>query len=112
MTAWDLWDHRNKVLHGTGGPREVSETIALANDITIEYQQGPGGLRLMDQALFHDSLESILGSTTRKWLRSIRLARQELGPAAPLRADRIQLQRQQGLMHRWLRTAYQGPPPA
>ena len=111
MTAWDLWDHRNKVLHGPDGPKAAAENLDLIRDITTEYEQGTTGLRPIDHILVQEPLSSLLlntASSQRKWLRSVRLARQ-LGPEEPSGADHSQLQRQQAFMHRWLQKPYEGP---
>ena len=104
MTAWDLWDHRNRVLHAPNGPLATSELAQLDHQITQEYAQGNTGLRPLDRHLLQTPLASILSGTRssqRKWLHSVRLARQIALPDPELTA-RTQMQRQQMLMRRWL----------
>lgn len=113
MIAWDLWDHRNKVLHAPDGPKAALEIAHLTNHITHEYAQGQDGLRALDSHLFRDPLPMILAGTRssqRKWLRSVRLAR-ELVPNDPEAAARMQMQRQQALMRRWLQPPNNNYPP-
>lgn len=104
MTAWDMWDHRNKVLHAPDGPRAIIEQAHLSAQITSEYNRGLEGLRPSDHYLLQDPLQSILSGTCssqRKWLHSVHLARQ-LGPVDAAATASAQLRRQQNLMRQWL----------
>lgn len=104
MTAWDMWDHRNKVLHAPDGPRAIIEQAHLSAQITSEYNRGLEGLRPSDHYLLQDPLQSILSGTCssqRKWLHSVHLARQ-LGPVDAAAIASAQLRRQQNLMRQWL----------
>ena len=115
MTAWDLWDHRNKTLHAPGGQQAILEANQLAAAISDEYAQGTTGLQRVDRRLMQEPLEKILASTPssqRKWLQSIRLARQlqQGNPDAAERHQRHDLQRQQTFMQNWLQPPReQGP---
>lgn len=104
MTAWDFWDHRNKVLHASSGPRATDETTQLDTTIRTEYALGPTGLQNLDSHLLSNPIDALLSSrasTKRQWVQSIQLSRR-LALAQVATDEHQQLQRQQLLMQRWL----------
>jgi len=106
LTAWDFWDHRNKVLHAPGGPRAQAEARQLDQAVQAEYVLGPPpGLSSLDHHLFHTPLPDLLSmniSYKRRWLQSA-CASRDLARVPRLPASHATLRRQQHLMQRWLR---------
>ena len=110
MTAWDFWDHRNKVLHAPAGPRALATHEQLNASILAEFDRGPTTLNEKDTPLMHTPPATLLTGTVatkRRWLHSVQLSR-ALAQEHRLTSDQRQLQRQQTMMQRWLR---QQPPP-
>ena len=106
MTAWDFWDHRNKVLHAAGGPRALAVRAQLHARIRAEYMTGPTGLHPPEAQLLCEPLHVLLNGTTatkKRWLQSVHLSR-TLAREQRLTADQIQLRRQQSLMQQWLQS--------
>lgn len=111
MTAWDLWDHRNQILHAPGGPRETTEHSHLDTLIRGEYHQGLAHISAMDRSLFQRPLHQLLTSTLptkRRWLQSAQLSRQRT--LTENQNARATLHRQQAFMRGWLVRPHAPPP--
>ena len=98
--AWDMWDHRNKVLHECDTGLERSQRRA---DITAQFQMGPDTLTTAARALFRPGLEVLLSSAPeiqQAWL--IRIQRSRLR-YRQIQADQQQaFTRERQILHRWL----------
>jgi hypothetical protein len=75
--SWDMWDHRNGILHHKDHPWKQAESEALNSRIEDEYDQGPlhldegaQWLRRTTQAVKNLPIEA-----KQQWLRSVELAR-------------------------------------
>jgi hypothetical protein len=59
--AWDMWDHRNKVLHESDTNEALLGITAINSHITDMYRAGTHPLMTPDEKiLFHPPLESLL----------------------------------------------------
>jgi hypothetical protein len=74
--AWDMWEHRNGILHD----KDQSIILtALNNDIRDEFKRGYDGLSKETQALFSPGSVAILqkpAEVKQQWLARVQLARQ------------------------------------
>ena len=78
LTVWNMWDHRNTVLHDPAGRVRMTETIQLNARIRYEYMLGSFDLDPEDQQLLLKSVDYICNkSSARKiqWLASVSQAR-------------------------------------
>ena len=98
--AWDLWDHRNRVVHD----KDTGIQNTLANQqVWEEYILGPQGLTADTLPLFQLSRAAVLNmplDARQAWVRQIQgsRTRYQQQEAQPGRA----LNPQQQLFHRWL----------
>jgi hypothetical protein len=53
--SWDLWDHRNSILHHKDHPWKQLEHAVMNEQIDKEYNQGPLNLDQGEQWLCHTS---------------------------------------------------------
>ena len=73
--AWDLWEHRNGILHDSDTDRTAKE---VTEQIRAEYAAGARTLGEEDRQLFRTNLTGLLGSplaVQQAWLASVKLAR-------------------------------------
>ncbi len=101
--AWDMWQHRNHVIHNTLHPKKQLEMELLGLQVNEWYEQGPEELLIRDRNLFQKSVETILkgtGNEQEQWVTSVRLAHQR---AAAAKATRdASMINERALMETWL----------
>ena len=77
--SWDMWEHRNQVLHHEQRGLELLGIPVLDNEITAEHAKGIDALMLdNEKQLFERPLHDILSSNTqlrRAWLDKAQAAR-------------------------------------
>ena len=77
--AWDMWEHRNGVLHDNPDKHHRKHDLEEANAaIEEEWARGQQGLLTRDRFLFRNQ-ETVTGGTLEDkwtWLTSVALARQ------------------------------------
>ena len=74
---WQMWEHRNYVLHETLTPHKQQELESLHDEIRSEFSQGTQGLSVVDHTRLEDK-ELVLNlglSNSKCWLKNIQLAR-------------------------------------
>jgi hypothetical protein len=101
-TSWDMWEHRNGILHNM---EKGAESKQINADILQEFQQGFAGLPASIQTWTNKPQEEVLQSklaARRAWLRKIRAARtlREIQYAADQGLH--ELQRERNLMAQFL----------
>ena len=103
--AWDMWDHRNGILHkDTDGHRHAEQVMAANVSIHQEMETGAQGLLPDDKFLFQHKKEDMKDwNLDRKliWLKSVTLAR-EAAKIAASQPQRHEEERQR--MRSWLRS--------
>lgn len=108
LTAWDMWDHRNFILHHPQGPKQQEENRQLNLAISEEYRTGFTALLPRDRknlcANPVDELHRWRILEKQKWLRHIRIARDHAAASsiAPGSSTAQQLRRH---LAEWLATA-------
>ena len=74
-TAWDMWDHRNRVVHDNeSGVR----AIELRRAIREQFQLGSQGVTVQARRLFQGGVQKVLGysiGAQEAWMRRIVAAR-------------------------------------
>ena len=79
LIAWDLWQHRNDILHGDGSRIHSRDYRATNNQVIAEWTTGPESLSTtLHGHLFRGSLRQRLSSSIsekRQWLTSVWAAR-------------------------------------
>jgi hypothetical protein len=76
--AWEMWTHRNSILHTSGQSTHRSESPYLDQEIRNEYLRGHAGLTARHRHLFTRNLQQILRASytnKRAWLASVYAAR-------------------------------------
>jgi hypothetical protein len=77
--AWDMWDHRNGILHGDPDRHHRKGEVEQADaNIVREWQRGDAGLLQEDRFLFRNPQEQVLARTLElkwQWLTSVTGAR-------------------------------------
>jgi hypothetical protein len=75
--AWDLWDHRNSILHHKDHPWKQLEHATANERIDEEYDQGPLNLDQGEQWLRRSSqqVKDLPMEAKQQWIRSVELAR-------------------------------------
>ena len=76
--AWDLWTHRNTILHTCGESTHRSEIPHIDQEIRNEYHRGYAGLTARHRHLFTRTLDHLLQASypnKRAWLASVYAAR-------------------------------------
>ena len=79
MVAWDMWDHRNNVLHNDPLRHHLQDDLLAATAaIAEEWETGTRGLLPQDRFLFRDRAKVEARSLQGKWewLDSVTMARQ------------------------------------
>ena len=85
MVSWDMWDHRNGILHNNPDRHHRKDDLAVANrEIEREWTRGAEGLLTQDQFLFRSkkAVEERTLEKKREWLTSVKVARQAAEAAA------------------------------
>ena len=60
MTAWDMWEHRNSILHAPDGINNRIELEKCKLAIETHYALGAGELQNKDKFLLQQSLPELL----------------------------------------------------
>jgi hypothetical protein len=103
--AWDMWQHRNHIVHNTLHPQkrlelELEKIGAQINEL---YAQGNETLLQRDKTLFLKSLETIKKGNCNEqaqWVTSVILAKQRAAAAKSARKESMTTERT--LMEAWL----------
>ncbi len=108
-TAWDMWEHRNNILHDSEQNREAILEHNTNKKIRQTYASGTGQLARTDFRLMANTLEYHLGQphhTKKLWLASIEAAihRRRLHEHGAMTAE-------QRLMETWVVRNPPRPPP-
>ena len=77
--VYQIWIHRNSILHGTEAIHQVSGLAKLQQAITTKHARGPGHLHRVYNSYFSDPLQSLLTSNVnnqKQWFHVIRIARE------------------------------------
>jgi hypothetical protein len=72
--AWDMWEHRNHILHAKENEDVLHNMIQVDAEITYLWRQGHGDLPPRERYLFSGSLEDLLQSSVRNrklWLTTV-----------------------------------------
>jgi hypothetical protein len=77
--AWDLWEHRNGIVHAAENA-EILHCMGAEtdNEIRAQFQQGPHGLQQRDHGLFTRPVNGILAASIvyrQRWLQRVQTAR-------------------------------------
>ena len=105
MVAWDMWDHRNGILHEDPLRHHMHDDLLTTNSaIAQEWEQGPRGLLPQDQFLFRSrpNVEARTLQGKWEWLESVTLAR-EAAQADSEEARAAHAQERRGIRN-WLLT--------
>jgi hypothetical protein len=100
--AWDMWDHRNRVLHDT--ENSVARDLEI-QQITAEFQLGTAGLPALAKAMFRRGLRPLLQQQPAyqtAWLIRIQAARARAERRDERQQDTFSTER--AGMLRWLGT--------
>ena len=76
--SWDMWDHRNKILHASTHPWNLIKIRAADQQIEDEYERGQQNLLIKDYKWLKQSLQTtkkLPFETKLQWIESVRLAR-------------------------------------
>ena len=79
-TAWDLWEHRNGILHDKNHPWKIEENRQTALEIQEQFKLGSDGLAGKDKCRLWQPVGEILTlppDTQKQWLLSIKAARHQ-----------------------------------
>ena len=99
--AWDMWDHRNSVLHGDPTRHHQKTELEDANDeIEREWTRGPAGLLAQDLFLFRSrsTVDNWNLEEKREWLASVQGAR-DAAEEASAAARRSYEHERRGMTH-------------
>ncbi len=101
--SWDMWDHRNRILHASTHPWNLLKVHELDLKIDDEYRQGYQNLQRKDYKWLHRTLaatKKLTPEVKQQWLTSIHLSRQtyERNTTAQYQAMRPE----RSTMIRWL----------
>lgn len=103
LVAWDMWDHRNRILHGPSGPLQLHLRQQLLDQLRQEYITGAASLLPQDHFLFRltqSERSSQSTATLQQWLASVTQARNMA--ADILRRRQHTLQHQHAMFCNWL----------
>lgn len=101
--AWDMWQHRNHIIHNTLHPKKQLEMELLGQQVNELYEQGSTELLNRDRTLFQKSLTTLLkgnGNEQEQWVTSVRLAHQRAAAAKHNR--NASMINERALMETWL----------
>lgn len=76
--AWDLWEHRNNLLHNEGNRAHRKEVEDLNSAIESEWEKGRDTLPQCYNSLFNTTLQILLDKSQhskQQWLNSVWTAR-------------------------------------
>jgi hypothetical protein len=101
--SWDMWDHRNRILHASTHPWNLLKVQELDLNIEDEYRQGYQNLQRKDYKWLHRTLavmKKLTPEAKQQWLTSIQLSRRtyERNTTAQYQAMRSE----RSTMNRWL----------
>jgi hypothetical protein len=107
--SWDMWDHRNGILHHKDHLWKQAESKALNSSIEDKYDQGPLHLDEGAQWLWRttQAVKDLLIEAKQQWLRSVELARRTYDRATA--AEYRSMRNQNAQL--WLRGCYRRPRP-
>jgi hypothetical protein len=80
--SWDMWDHRNRILHASTHPWNLIKVRAADRQIEDEYERGHQNLLTKDYKWLKPSLHTTKKlpiETKLQWIESVRLARLRFG---------------------------------
>jgi len=87
--SWDMWDHRNGILHNDPTRHhKLTELEAANSGIADAWRRGPTGLLARDRFLFRDQNTLMAKPLEKKiqWLTAVSLARQAAREASSVEA--------------------------
>ena len=104
---WQMWDHRNSIVHGTGSRQDLSRLHTLRTRVQTEFALGSQGLAPADRGLLasQDTVMAYGLQDLRDWLHKIELAREI--PTYAQAANHDPQRQSRELMEAWC--AYQPP---
>jgi hypothetical protein len=76
---WDMWEHRNGIVHDPNHPRRQAMQQMLQMEVQEVYEEGSDTLLSRDRLLFSKPLDTLQPGSEiemRQWLSSVLLARQ------------------------------------
>ena len=77
-TAWDMWEHRNGIMHSAAHPWRQHERMALAVEIRRQYRLGTQTLLPKDRYYLSGRLEDVLNlpdDQQQHWMQTLLAAR-------------------------------------
>jgi hypothetical protein len=77
--SWDMWDHRNIILHTSSHPWNMIKVHELDRQIDDQYRQGYLNLQWKDYKWLHITvavMKKLSPEAKQQWLTSIHLSRQ------------------------------------
>lgn len=99
LIAWDMWDHRNQILHDKDHGQMVQE---LNDEVTLLYQGGYDALPRDAHSLFRPALQDVLDSSTankKMWIARVRAAKARASRRRSIFAG------ERSIMRRWLHSS-------
>ena len=79
LTIWQMWDHRNSVLHDPSGRVQQQEHLQINAQIRVQYMIGSLDLHSEDLALLLTTVNILCNKSIERkklWLRSVEIARE------------------------------------
>jgi hypothetical protein len=79
--VWEMWSHRNKLLHGAGDKIHEDTLHSIDDDIRSEWERGLDKLPLRYAHLFSGSLAKnlqLIPNDKKRWLTSVWVARDKM----------------------------------
>jgi hypothetical protein len=76
--AWDLWEHRNGIVHAKENAETLHNMAEIDGEIRAQHLRGPQGLAQRDHHLFNGPVADILSASIiyrQKWLKRVETAR-------------------------------------
>ena len=110
--AWDLWDHRNGILHSPLHPWRIEEYHRTDAEIREQFAKGTNDLKTTDHYRL-ESLDQVLQydhHTKIQWLGSIKAARSHFADSQIPRVEgpNQQVANMRIGLHNWLRGSHSG----
>jgi hypothetical protein len=100
--SWDMWDHRNDILHSTITPAKLRKIAKMDFRMRYHFNLGTNGLLPRDWHWLSE-LTKVLQydlDVKAQWLASIELARERFDARQELNANAMRTQRE--FMEQWL----------
>jgi hypothetical protein len=75
---WDLWEHRNGIVHAAENAEILNGMAEIDNEIRSKFQQGSHGLQQRNHGLFTGPVNGILAASIvfrQGWLQRVQTAR-------------------------------------